>query len=96
MDNTNPQEKHESLKEFLTWLGFVLGWFVLTFVALELLRSGIWWGTLSAMYISGWIGAAIGKRRGAPGIGFLMSFFVPVIGWIIACFLPKDESKTKA
>lgn len=96
MDSTNPQENHELLKGLLPWLGWWLGLGVLLFFVSRCTDSWTWFVVSSAMYVSGMIGAAIGKRRGAPGIGFCMSFFVPVIGWIIACFLPKDESKTKA
>jgi len=48
--------------------------------------------------VNGVIGGSIAnlRRKGAFWLGFWMSLLVPVIGWIIACILPKEERPSNA
>ena len=98
MDNANeyqPQPLCDSYLKAKLWF-WGISMTVVFFAAAYFTHSVIWSVVVLAMYVSGLIGGSIGAIRGSPFIGFFMSFFVPVIGWIIACFLPKDESETKA
>lgn len=94
MDNVDEskQTSQTSVKDSNVVWWFFVGLILLVYVVAKTAASPVSGLVAGLLWISGWIGAAIGMRRGAPGIGFCMSFFAPVIGWIIACFLPKDES----
>lgn len=50
-------------------------------------------GFLLGLIISGVVGALIGKNRKiGAGWGFVLSFFLGFIGWIIAVFSKKNDT----